>query len=67
MAQGPMHGDARCSHNISVEGKGVTPKIDAWTSTPISCPQSYEIAVSRMKRGGVGFIVASHILQASQV
>ena len=29
--------------------------IDAWTSTPISHPQSYELAVSCMKRGGVDF------------
>ena len=42
-------------------------KIDAWVSTPISCPQSYELAISRMKTGGVEFIIASHILQASPV
>ena len=34
-------------------------------STPISHPQSYELAISRMKRGGVEVIIASHILQAS--
>ena len=65
-AQGPLHGDA-ISHSFSVEGKTVIQKFDAWTGAPISCPQSYEHAISRMKRDGVEFIVASHILQASPV
>ena len=67
MAQGPLCGGARRSHGISVEGEMVTKKIDAWASAPISCPQCYELAISRMKRSGVEFIVASHILQASPV
>ena len=29
MAQGPLHGDARSSHGISVEGEAVTQKINA--------------------------------------
>ena len=64
MAQDPIHWDARSSHGISVEGKGVAQKINAWTCTPISCPQSFELAISRMKRGGVEFIIARHIPQA---
>ena len=55
MVLGPLCGDARSSHGISVEDEAVTPKIDAWASTPISCPQSYELAISSMKRGGVEF------------
>ena len=31
-------------------------KIDVWASAPVSHPQSYELAISRMKRGGVEFI-----------
>ena len=67
MAQGPLYGDARSSHGISVDGGGVTPKIDVQSSTPISCPQRFELAISRMKRGGVEFVIASHIPQASLV
>ena len=44
-----------------------SPKIDAQTSTPISCPQSFELAISRTKRGGVEFIIASFIPQVSMV
>ena len=53
MVQGPLHEDARSSHSINVEGEVVTPKINVWASSPVSCPQSYELAISRMKRGGV--------------
>ena len=67
MAQGPLHCNARSSHGISVEGKGVTPKINVQSSTPISCHQSFELAISRMKSGGVEFVIASHIPQASLV
>ena len=52
---GPLHGDARSSHSISVEDEVVTPKVNVWASTPISCPQSYELAISSMKRGVVEF------------
>ena len=41
--------------------------IDTQDIAPISNPNNYEPAISRMKRGGVAFIVASHILQASPV
>ena len=43
------------------------PKINVWASAPISHPQSYELAISRTKRGRVEFIMASYILQASPV
>ena len=39
MAQGPLHGDARSYHDISVEGDMVTQKIDAGASTPFSHPR----------------------------
>ena len=67
MVQGPLCGNARSSYSISVEGKMVTQKFDVWASAPFSCPQRYELAISRMKRGGVEFIVAIHILQALPV
>ena len=67
MVQGPLCGDARSSHGISVEDKMVGQKIDALASTPVSCPQSYELAISRIKRGGIEFITTSPILQASLV
>ena len=54
-------GDARSSHSISVQDEIVTPKFDAWASAPISHPQSYELAISSLKRGGVEVIVAGHI------
>ena len=55
MVFGPLHGDARISHDISVEDEVVTPKINAWAGTPILCPQSYELAISSTKTGGVEF------------
>ena len=64
---GPLHGYARSSHSISVEHKAVTQKIDAWAGTPISHPQSYEFAISNMKRGRVEVTMAGCILQASLV
>ena len=48
-------------HGISVHDEKVTPNINAWASIPISCPQSYELAIFRMKRGGVDVIIAGHI------
>ena len=54
-------GDARSSHGISVWDEIGTPKINAWASTPISCPKNYELAISRPKRGGVKVIVARYI------
>ena len=64
MAQGPLCGDTRSSQDINVRDEMVTQIIYVWASTLISCPQHYELAISRMKRGGVQFIIASHILQA---
>ena len=56
------------SHGISVEDEVVTPKIDVWASTPISHPQSFELAISSMKRGGVEFYRSQPcILEASPV
>ena len=57
----PCMGDARSSHSMSVQDEIVTPKIDAWASAHISHPQSYKLPISRLKRGGVEVIVASHI------
>ena len=55
MVLGPLCGGTRSSHSISVEDGVVTQKIDAQASTPISHPQSYELAISSMKRGWVEF------------
>ena len=52
---GPLSGDTRSSHGISVEDETVTPKIDTRARTPISHPQSYELEISSMKRCGVDF------------
>ena len=67
MVWGALHGGHRSSHGISVEDGIVAPKIDAQASTPISHPQSYELAISSMKRGWIRVIVTGHILQASLV
>ena len=64
-AQGPLHEDAMSSHGIHVEDKRVMPKVDVWSSTPVSCLQSFELEISKMKRGGVEFVIASCIPQAS--
>ena len=61
----PCVGDTRSLNNISIQDKIVTLKIDAQASTLISCPQSYKLAISRPKRGGVEVIVTSHIPWAS--
>ena len=65
----PLHGEHQefYSHNISVQDEKITPKIDAQSSTPVSHPQSYELAICRMKRGGVEVIMVGHIFQASLV
>ena len=34
-------------------------KINAWASTLVSCPQRYILTISRTKRGGVEFIIAT--------
>ena len=54
-------GDARSSHSIYVQGEISTPKIGAQASAPISYCQSYELAISRLKRGGIEVITAGHI------
>ena len=64
---GPLHGDARSPHSISVEDEAVTPKIDAQDSTPIPCPQSYELAISSMKKCAAEVTTGGHILQVSLV
>ena len=43
MAQGPLCGDARSSHSISVEVKMVTPKIDVWDSASVSHPRAMSL------------------------
>ena len=61
-------GDVRYSHGISVKDGSVIPKLMPRLALLFPAPhQSYEFATYRMKRGGVGFIVASHILRASLV
>ena len=57
----PCMGDARSSQGISVQGEISTPEINAQASAPISHPQSYELAISRLKRGGVEVIMVGHI------
>ena len=42
-------------------GHMVTPKIDAQANAPVLNPPCCKLAISRMKRGGVEEVVASHI------
>ena len=67
MAQCPLCGDARSSHSIVVEGETVAQKLMCGLALQFHAPQSYELAISRMKRGEIEFIIAGHILQASLV
>ena len=67
IVQGPLHGDARSSHSISVKDKMVAQKSMHSLVLPFHITQSYKLAISRMKRGGIEFIVAGCILQASTV
>ena len=60
-------GDARNSHGISVQDESVTQKLMHGLTHHFPTPESYELAISRMKRGGVEFIMASCILLASLV
>ena len=59
--------DTRNSHSISVEEESVTQKMMHGLVLPFTTPQSCELAISRTKRGGVEFIMASCILLASLV
>ena len=52
MVQGPLHGDARSSHGISVKGEAVAQKIDAWDSTPISHPRVMSLQSLEEERWG---------------
>ena len=64
MVQSPLHGDARSYHGISVEDEMVTQKLMWRLALPSHIPQSYELAIIRMKRDVVEFIVDGCILQA---
>ena len=55
----PNKGNARSFHSICVQDGMVIPKINAWASAPVSYPPCFELATSRMKRGGVEEIVVS--------
>ena len=61
MAWGTLHGECQEFHGICIQDEVVTPKIDAWTSTPVPHPPFCELAISRIKRGGFEVIMASHI------
>ena len=45
-------GDARNSHGISVVDESVAQKLMHGLVLPFPTPQSYELAISRTKRGG---------------
>ena len=67
MVWGPLHGEHQKFFGICIQDDVVTSKIDAWASTPIPHPLCCELAIYRMKRGGVAVIVASHTFYASLV
>ena len=60
-------GDARNSHSINVEDESVIQKSMHRLALPLPNPHSCELAICRMKRGGVEFIMAGCILLASLV
>ena len=66
MVRVPCMRDTGNFHGISIQDEKIIPKIAGLAITPIPAPpQRYELAISRIKRGGVEFIMAGHILQAS--
>ena len=68
MVQDPIAwGDARISHSISVEDESVIQKSMHRLAFPRPTPQSYELAISRIKRSGIEFIMAGCILLSSPV
>ena len=58
--KGPFWGVLRVSQYL-YSGQNGHSKIDAWDNTPVTHPSCCELAISRMKRGGVEVIMASHI------
>ena len=60
-------GDARNPHSISIKDESVIQKSMHGLVVPFPTPQSYELAISRMKRGGIEFMMAGYILLASPV
>ena len=61
MVQGPLHGEFQEFHGICIQDEVVTQKLNAWASVPIPHPLCCELAISRIKRGGVEVIVAGCI------
>ena len=59
--------DTRNSHGISFQDGNVTPKLMHGLAPLFHAPQSYELAISRTKRGGVEVIMASCIFQTLPV
>ena len=58
--------NARSFLSICIQDGMAIPKIDAWASVSIFYPQ-FELAVSRMKRGGIEEIMISQIFLTSLV
>ena len=56
MVWGTFHGECQEFHGICTQHEVVAPKVDAWTSAPIPHPLCCELAIYRMKRGGVEVI-----------
>ena len=59
-------GNARCPCDIIVKDELVTQKFMCGLALPFPTP-CYKLAISRMKRDGVEFIMASCIILASAV
>ena len=59
--------DTRYPHSINVKDESVVQKSMCRLVLPFSFPQSYDLPISRMKRGGVAYIMASCIILASLV
>ena len=67
MAWGPLHGECQEFHGICIQDRMITPKFDSLVSAPISHPPCCEVAIPRMKRGGIEEVMVSNVLQASLV
>ena len=63
----PKIGNTGCFFSICVQDGMIILKIDAWARVSILYPPCFELAISRVKRGGIEEIVISHIFQTSSV
>ena len=54
MVRGPLCGECQEFHGICIEDEVVTPKIDAWASTPI--PYPHVVSLQSLEQREVGLM-----------